>query len=789
MKALAISAFLLAAAPMFFCAVSALRAPAAPRLRAAALFFSALAAVFFMSNPHRDVFTGLDVARYRKMADDYSNGRSLKGRDAAFAQVPETVRPSLFCYEGPERPTRDGISQLNLDDCETVPFFAPLLPLAAAGGAALGLPCDLFAPLIATLWAFCIFGRAAARGGIRWAALALALLFATPWPAWFLRGFFAEAAGAAMLGAAISCRAFAPRGNDSDGDGSSGIAGKQLTLERFVAGLLLGLAVSFHITLCVIAAPIAFCIVLRDGKWRGTLALALGGAAGCLPLLLITKFVCQPYGDFFNPAWLGHMLKNPVIAAVAMAFAAAAVFGCAALAFAHNRRARNFFDAGAKRAGLVSAICICCVFALPFAAGGILREGAAETFDGVRWAAPVFAAAAFLFLRGGKTSTSAKLLLAFLCAASLPFLFIKGSEIAVGIWSQRRFAPIVTSIVSLLSCAAGEFGATEKSSAIKTRAAAIAAPLLLLLATLANIAAFLPAYTVANGRGGKKITDFMEDALSRLAPNAAAPLAPNAPLTLFDYMPHSIPYQQLDRLLFGMPNAAGNALGHAGVFAWAAEQARERPLQIVSSYHPSASLVEDGVWLRREAAIDAEWATARAKSFHQISRHAERIRNAVYSAVPFDAGNRIHAAQEKIFDGGPLGLRAPWGRAARGGVWSRQGSGIIGALPPPGGEVKIEIKASWFPPEPDWTAQTLIITPPFDAPPLELSINGEAATASGVIKRASGGADAPPFTGVYRLAVARPYAPSAYGDRGYDSDLGVAIESIAIQILPPSFYP
>jgi hypothetical protein len=38
-------------------------------------------------------------------------------------------------------------------------------------------------------------------------------------------------------------------------------------------------------------------------------------------------------------------------------------------------------------------------------------------------------------------------------------------------------------------------------------------------------------------------------------------------------------------------------------------------------------------------------------------------------------------------------------------------------------------------------------------------------------------------TGRYRFSVERPYDPRAYGQRGYDADLGVLLRRVTIRIL------
>ena len=554
---------------------------------AAVLLFAASAA--FLLNPHDDTYAGLDVAMYARMTEAFARGESPKGADRAFASVPESIRP-LLTYRESGRITRDGVFEIDLSTCETKPFFVPTLPVAAAIFGKTGIPPRWFVPLSGIAWlAVLWFGAATpSRMSVKKQLFMTAMFFATIWPVWFLRGFYPEAAGGVLLGIAIVLKfASVPGENGS-------------ILRDYQIGLLLGLAVSFHYSLCVLALPIALCAILRDGQWRRTFALALGGGVGTLPLLLITKYVCQPYGNFLDYDTLAEMLKHPVIRVTAAAAAVAALAGGAVVTLAHNKKARAFFIGKISRRGkrINEARTKCVLFcllvfivALPYAVGGTLRSGAAATFG--KPLLCMFLLVGWLILRDEKRPVSDRLLLLALCAASLVFMYIKGVEVPVGIWSQRRFTPVVICVVSLL--AGTDFPDLRKGlfrweNPCQTYVVNPLACICMLAWALAFTFANKEVFTVSDGRGGEALRANLEKIIASAGDDA---------LVVFDYFPHSFPHQNRKRAVFGINEYVMRRHGHAPVFNWLAGEAADGRTVLLVSSHDKPD-VPEGVAVRLE---------------------------------------------------------------------------------------------------------------------------------------------------------------------------------------------
>ena len=199
---------------------------AKPAVRVALVLLGLGGATALLAWPHEDTFAGLDVAAYRQMAHVLADGRGLLDDDAVFAQAPEELRRH-FLYRPGGRLTRDLSFQLSSpSNPEARPFFMPTLPLAAAGVASWLSP-DRFVPLVGALGWLLVVAVAFGVGGGWGLLVAAALGVMTAWPAWFLRGFYAEAVGAILVASVIAAAVpRPPRGV---------IAGP-------VAGFLLGLA-------------------------------------------------------------------------------------------------------------------------------------------------------------------------------------------------------------------------------------------------------------------------------------------------------------------------------------------------------------------------------------------------------------------------------------------------------------------------------------------------------------------------------------------------------------------
>ncbi len=726
-------------------------------------------ALFIGHNPHEDNFSGLDAAIYRLTCGALREGRGFHDVDKPFEQVPHEVKP-LLLYRSVEatgvRQTRDRLFELtNYPHAETRPFFLPTLPMAAAGGGMLGLPRDRFVPLLGLLWAVSIFviltGRKVKQS---WVA-GVSLLLGTAWPTWFLRGFHADAVGGVLV-AMVILGIFEAR---------------QSWPWSLVWGLLLGLSISFHPTMVVVAIPVALCLVMKSGRFWDTVMLAFGGVVGLVPLLLINASVCQPYGDFLDFKALMAMCRAvPEIRMVVWGMAAVTACGVVVMTLAHVRKIRAWFESERVRKPLSIACAALCllVWAVPFIVGGVLKKGMLDTWSGIGWyLVPVALGMVFLFLR--RRPLIERFLLASICLVALVFIFIKGSEVPVGLWSQRRFCPVVFALISLLvvPLAEGLGGILKHRLKLGCGVCAI-----VLLPVALHLISGRAAYFDSNGERSDELVDQVE-AMLRAAPANT--------LTLFDYYPHSVPFQwNLNRSVFGLNEFVANRLEHGPVMAWLAEEGKRRPVQVISSdaradwnHHQNAFLIEDGLWLTFSQLFATFVQSVATRSFLPTQSAEKWMAQTLYTAVPITESNRLYAVQQKTMDGSPLGLRPPWGRLVKGGMWSVEASGIVGTLPLPGERMSIEIAASWFPPDETWTNQVILLIPPFKGDPAVFTITDSRHSPSSlkaVIERAPDDVDDGSLTGVYRFHAMTPYNPARYGIHGFGEDLGAVIETVRI---------
>lgn len=757
--------FLLTVAPMavaMVCVLQVVRKTGKTHQHQQGVFAGVVVALvmIFVRYPHQDTYTGLDVAMYRQMAMAFAQGRGFDDVDRPFEQVPDEVKPSLL-YRNVEasgaRQTRDCVFELvDYPQAATRPFFLPTLPLAAAGGNALGLSVDRFVPIVGAIWVICLFIAGCAIHPVLGGGAALFLVFGSLWPSWFLRGFHADAVGGALLAMAI-------------------LAGHTLrpsAAGRLLLGLLLGLAVSYHPTMAVLAAPIALAFAMRSGRVRDTAALAAGGIAGVLPLVFINLWVCQPYGDFFDRAMLAGMWRAvPEIRMVLLALSVAAVAGGGVLTLSHVPTVRTRFETPrVRRAVSIACAGLCAVAALlPVVVGGPLRDGLIETVR-IGWVWMVIAAAGAAALFAMRRPLAERFLLVGLCFGALVFLYIKGVEVDVGLWSYRRLCPVVFCLVSLLCVPLA-----EGLRAIARRCGLNISPWTLILMIV--VLWFLP-----TSRKGVSPIEAIQDWYIN---SDDFGYMQNNRLTLFDYYPHSVPHQwNLQQAVFGLNEAAAKELGHAPVMAWLADEAKRRPVSVVSSYGgTSPELVEDSLHFSLSFTRNEYVNRYAPAGCLYVEPQSVVILRTYYKGTRITEANREQAVQNKGFDGSPLGLRPPWGRKVEDGVWSMEGSGIVGTLPPPGGEVAITVKARWFPPHDGWSNQVLVVTSPFEGEPLEFTIpaGGKPVVCEGVIARPVDSAPDSAFTGIYRIHAKTPYNPDEHGIRGYGDGLGAVIESIVIR--------
>ncbi|MBQ9726262.1 MAG: hypothetical protein IJV65_02000 [Kiritimatiellae bacterium] len=754
----AFSGFLLLAAtvlPLAWLSVL-LAAGRAPRALAPAIAVSLAAAAFLFAHVHESTYTGLDDSCYAACAEALAGGRPLRARDDLLASLPRGVRRAVMPYSNRDRGTRDlafrtvsseRAATPDIDGDDTVPWFQPALPLAAAAfSRCTGLPVRFFVPLAGSLWALALFLALSRSAGWRGLACAAAVLLATPWPAWFLRGTFPEAVAGVLVSAAVLAA---------------------LCLRRrsaFAVGFLLGLSAAFHRSAGLLGVALLPVFALREARLRRAAACAAGGAAGLAVSVHFLFFVSNTYGrDLLG----GTPLRSRVLS---LAVPALLVAGTALGALVRLPRVRDFLLRPRVRAILLAAAAAACV-AVPAccaAAGGPWAAGLRAVATGLSPAAApaLLLAAAGVFLSPRRYADKA-VLAAAVCLSPAAF-FVLGDETLVGVWNLRRALP--NALVAAPVLALGSAALAGRAARLRAPAARRAAQAGLLLAALGAVSVplrFPAPYRCVGERGARALFRGVEAAVRG-----------SGRLVLFDYLSHAAPHAvRLENRVLGLPWRKAELWPE--LFGWAA--AGTDTWAIATSWAPPA--LEDGVRLVPRERFEAELGVVRGASFLGAAPASHDI--CITWLEPESLAPGETPAQDKTLDGGPLALRGPWDAFRRkGGQWARQGAGLVGPVPAPGGGVRVVLDAGWWTPrrDADWTAQTVRVRAPWGA---EAAVSVPAG--GGTVEARLPGPDAPAAaTGVYSFAADRPYDPSLDGLGGYPADLAVFLRRVRIEPEEPA---
>lgn len=756
------AALLLVLIPAVGLAVRIVRGVGAPdrRLLAAWIACAGLGAVLLL-RPHEDTFTALDHSGYRLMAQAFREGRPFRQPDRVLLAAPREIRNAfLLLPKMTERNTRDrSFLVRSLDTCETEPFFYPLLPLCAAGLDAAGPRggLDFFVPWMGLLAFAALAAACASRGGAGGLLAAAALFAGSPLPLWLFRGFHAEAAGGALL--ALAALAWTAR------------VGRGIGLPALAAGL----AVSFHPVLAVLALPLFLLLLSTARDLRDGAAGAALFAAGVVPLLLMTAFVCTPYGDL-QPASLLSNFRVSASHRIALAAGAAGLLALpVAMWMALRLRRGTAMEMWARREPAIAGTLLVPAF-LPLVAAAALwsqheavQRGLLELAGGIRWPYGLLLLAGAATAFAGRSFARERWLLLVVLAALPVFVYLKGAE-QMGLWSQRRLlAPLLLALVALSAPLASWFARRRDREPLPLAARAALAGLVA-AAGLANAGRWPAPYLLRQDRGaGDWVTAVRADIAGRTA--------------FFDYLPHSLPFAVDGRSpVYGLCERRHKDL--PDVMAWMRTLAATGGVVCATSYAPPG--LEEGVALdvvavrsnalpriRSRGALPAEGGMSRSELVLQVMR----------PLAPGDAAPALH----KVFDGGPLALRGRWGRAdldIRGpsgdrmpAQWSREGSAVIGPVPPPGGAVLFRVAGDAARRD-GRTRQVLRITPPWGGPPVELAFTNGYNEVEARLGRPAGAAGGVDTAGAYVLTSTEPYDPSAAGIRGFETDLGVLVHAV-----------
>lgn len=752
------------AALLFFAPLLFFAARLFQRRRTAAQAFSVIlavaAGVVFSLRHHQDIRSGVDTAAYALLADSIRSGEPLVGPDPLFSMIPGNIREA-FLYRPIRarggialRPTRNLAYQLDIRKAGAMrrPFYMPAYS-AAVAGSGLG---RCFMPVAgALLLAVLMLGVTRLYGAKGLLPLA-ALVFATPYPAWFFRGDFPEVAGAILALSAFASHLAKPFSRPAS---------------FAAAGVALSFSLSFHATGILLAGPAVLLLIFGAPKLRHLLALAAGLAAGFLPLWFTTRRICAPYGDWTRLSTLSRVVfaatEHAAIFVALVLLAAAAV---AAVAASRVPRARAFvlrLAQGAPAPAVFAAAVLppLLLAAVPGPICARFRLGLAFALKSSLAPFLVLLALGFAaFARRGDARPKA--LVVLFCWSTCAYVLLFGHEAvathgpAAGVWSFRRLCPAFLALASALAFTLP--GLFELR--LRKPAAPALASLFAVLAC-ANPVRHPAAYFAVNGNGSEP---FVREVLAGID-------ALRADLVVFDYFPAAVPYAVLRGNVLGLaPHAYAK---WPDVARWLSDQAASGRRVFIASSYGDTPPCEEGFLLEKCATFSAARQVVKSKSFLDATPVATRESLSLSRLVPYGAAAPDAAiAQTLEFSGSPLALRGQWAKAARGGEWCRRGSAFIAPLPSPGTNVIARLDLEWTPPEGAPRTQMIAVRPQGESIVSLLTVPEGRHTIEAVFTSSK----ALPPAGQYDILVPRPFDPSAYSIRGFPGDLGVVFHGATL---------
>ena len=711
--------------------------------------------------PHEYTFQGLDTTGHRLMTRAFVAGRSFHAVDETLLAVPEELR-ACFLFrpanvESGEPITRDVAFRLrSLKTCETEPYFYPLLALCSAGFDLLvpGDAAEYLMPLMGILTWFAFAVLAASRFGLPGLLMLAAFWLASPVSSWFLRGGFPEAMGCCLVALGV-WRSVAPP-----------------TLPGILAaGAAVSLSVAFHPLLIVIALPVLlFMVISLVRSPAQVVTLAVGAGLGIVPLVLETVFICSPYG--------GLSLQNlrfnwDVSASHRVVYTMAVVTGVAGLGLVALRGPVVRWLQPLRKgepylALLVAVVPVLVAMLLPRWRHDVCA-GAMEWTDCVR--GPIAILCGVILVLGAWSATDRRWLwlTVAMCAISPPFLFLKGVE-QFGMWSFRRIFPVWFLAGIFLSLVAGNLVTTLAPGRWRRGIQVVVLSLVCGLC-LSNAARWPDAYLVRLEHGAQQ---WIGEWMPRFANKRV----------VFDYWPYGAPFGVTNGPVLGIGGISFDKRGQ--VARWLAAEADTGTVWIVSAW-PGPGM-EEGMLLEEIGHYTFSLPKLRSKGALPAEGYGSSEDWYVLQVTQLVDGGRPPEFH-KVMNGSPWGLRGPWGRhdiSIRGptgqrlsSAWSREGSGVIGPMPPPGGGVRVTMWASSGQAKP----QLLTVAAPWPNGSVTLTIPAGYGQTAGVLQRPETATAWRSATGLYRLSAPTPYDPAREKMRGFDSDLGALIHRIDIQLV------
>lgn len=727
------------------------------------LLFVLLGALLFM-RPHQETFIGLDNSAIRMMTHAMAQGRDHVGIDQTLAQVPHELRKHfLYLPDQGQRLTRDRSFQIDdLDGCTYRPWFYPSLSYAALafGSIVPGQAVDYFLPSLAMLFFILAGWFMLAKTGLSGLLAGLGLLLSLPLLSWFGRGYYPELCGLLLI-FITALHWLATNG----------------AYRHFIpASFALGLTICFHPLIALWSGALFLFMAVDDVRKTRTVALALlVFSLGVFPLVLVTRWVTQPYGNMFSYQWLTVVFQTSTIYFV---FIIAAFFACCCAVILLLERGRAMLRNLFFSQGLSGHLLRLCLAVIPTILLLCFQKTRAETMIGLSdlWSllnSPygLVVGATILASLHPAVCPRPRALLAMTIALASVFLYLKGTE-PFGLWSQRRLLPItIPFLVAALGIWRDVFFAW-RTMPLKRNFSSAAISLAAGMMIYQNPHFYL----LRSDHGSDEIIQEMMHATE-------------GSLTFFDYHQYGSPFAALSQ------NGALALSKHISfedrekVLRWAASEARKRPVVWVTAYANPG--IEHAILLKEIHRISQTLPRLHAKFVLPAVVRKHHLEMIVLLLSPLDS-SQPPPSLDKVFDKGYLALRGPWGRSdipltAPDGtelqaIWTKQGSAVIGPVPEPGQSVLVEMTAGASR-QGTLNHQVMIISPPWESSPLELHVDNQHTVVHGTLHRPKYAVDAPSHTGEYTLTSRHPYDPVQENIRGFNPDLGVLLHRIRMEVI------
>jgi len=700
------------------------------------------------------------------MSGAIAAGKPLCSVDSVLLEVPAESRASMLLNPREHgRQTRDRSFEIeSLKNCRTKPFFYPLLPFCMNGLDVIvpGNAADFFVPLMGLIFSVVLLLAGIRLGGnVAGSLVVLMLLVGSPLIAWLFRGAYLETVAGILLSLAI-LPWIASRGKPLE-----------LSWLQFFAA---GLAVSFHPVMIVLAVPLAGAMALEGSHSLRRLCLFAGAfAAGLLPLVFLTIFVATPYGSISRHNLADILLHSSSIRPTMVAVSCLAflvIAGQVGKKWIMSRVSLEGWRNNVLSAVLFAAWILPVLLAVRYweqGQGHVVLRGFSEMLDGLQLPFGVALLSMCLVVLVSRNSLREKICLTFVFLSLPLFLYLKGAE-NMGLWSQRRL--IASLLIVITCCMPVSVGLVAR--AIQTglfRTARCTVVVLLILFVGAHNAVRWPApylvrYEDGSGAWVHKVGDVI-----------------GAKLAFFDYHPYSVPFAVKP----GCRALGLSEFGHdglPGIIKWLGERATQEDVLLFTAYDNPG--MEEGIILIEKGRESGRFEIAHSKTALPAVRRWREVDMRILEISAVSAANMPVLC--KVLDDGPLAIREPWGRGspikADGLVlparWSREGSGIVGPVPLPGGSVKISLEAAASRDD-GVDGQVLRIVPPWGSEGLSLAVSNNLVSVSGILVRPSEQKDYGSLTGVYRIYADKPYDPAKVGKKGYNSDLGARIHLVRIE--------